>query len=95
MNATKAPSKRSAIERRVDSIIFCMFALLFTMCVTGCTYYAIWTKNNMANHWYLGDWGNNYVPNEYNADKPALVGATNFVTAFILYGECLCLLRGC
>jgi hypothetical protein len=28
------------------------------------------------------------VPREYDATQPAIVAVTNFITAFILYGEC-------
>jgi cbb3-type cytochrome oxidase subunit 3 len=50
-NATKAPSKRSTIERSVDKIIFVMFGLLFTMCIVGCGYFAWWTNKRMPFNW--------------------------------------------
>jgi len=86
MNATQPPSKRSSIERGVDYIIFFMFALLFSMCITGCIYFAWWTSTYMPLHWYLGP---DRVANaiEYDASRPAIVGVTNFITSFILYGE--------
>jgi hypothetical protein len=86
MNATQPPSKRSSIERGVDYIIFFMFALLFSMCVTGAIYFSWWTTTYMKLHWYLAP---NMVENsiEYNAEFPAIVGVTNFITSFILYGE--------
>lgn len=86
MNATQPPSKRSSIERSVDYIIFFMFALLFSMCITGCIYFAWWTATYMPQHWYLGP--NNVVGAvEYDPRYPAIVGVTNFITSFILYGE--------
>lgn len=86
MNATQPPSKRSSIERSVDYIIFFMFALLFSMCITGCIYFAWWTSTYMPLHWYLGpDQVKDAV--EYNSSRPAIVGVTNFITSFILYGE--------
>lgn len=85
MNATKPPSKRSRIERTVDRIIFFMFGLLFSMCLTGCIYFAWWTSRYMTKHWYLGPGPN--VPREYDSSKPGIVAVTNFITAFILYGE--------
>jgi phospholipid-transporting ATPase len=54
MNASQPPSKRSQIERLVDYIIFFMFFLLFSFCITGAVYDAIWIKTNFNNHWYLG-----------------------------------------
>jgi hypothetical protein len=85
MNSTQPPSKRSRIERTVDRIIFFMFGLLFSMCLTGCIYFAWWTARYMPDHWYLG--GDNFLPREYDGTKPGVVAVTNFITAFILYGE--------
>jgi hypothetical protein len=85
MNSTQPPSKRSRIERTVDRIIFFMFGLLFSMCLTGCIYFAWWTARYMPDHWYLG--GDNLLPREYDGTKPGVVAVTNFITAFILYGE--------
>lgn len=86
MNATQPPSKRSRIEHMVDKIIYFMFTLLFAMCITGCTYFAWWTRHHAIDHWYITPDKTN-VPKEYDPDSPAIVGVTNFVTAFILYGE--------
>ncbi|WIA12055.1 hypothetical protein OEZ85_012134 [Tetradesmus obliquus] len=84
MNSTQPPSKRSRIERTVDRIIFFMFGLLFSMCLTGCIYFAWWTARYMPDHWYLG--GDSTLPREYDGSKPGVVAVTNFITAFILYG---------
>mmetsp|Transcript_27778 Transcript_27778/g.60863 ORF Transcript_27778/g.60863 Transcript_27778/m.60863 type:complete len:1303 (+) Transcript_27778:244-4152(+) len=83
MNATEPPSKRSQIERTIDKIIIFMFALLFSMCICGCVYFAIWTRDEFPKHWYLGSV---YTGVQYDPSNPALVGVTNFVTSFILYG---------
>jgi hypothetical protein len=83
MNSTQPPSKRSSVERSVDYIIFFMFGLLFSMCITGCIYFAWWTATYMPRHWYLDPTN---VPREYDSSQPVIVGVTNFITAFILYG---------
>lgn len=83
-NATSTPSKRSSVERTVDKIIMFMFGLLFCMCITGCVYYGFWTGRDLADAWYLGPWDRDA---QYDPDRPALAGVTNFVTVFILYGE--------
>jgi hypothetical protein len=90
MNATQPPSKRSRIERTVDNIIFFMFGLLLSMCLTGCIYFGWWTANYMPLHWYLAPFLpmlNGQYDSQFNPLSPATVGATNFVTAFILYGK--------
>jgi hypothetical protein len=85
MNSTQPPSKRSRIERTVDRIIFFMFGLLFSMCLTGCIYFAWWTARYMPDHWYLGS--DSVLPREYDGSNPGVVAVTNFITAFILYGK--------
>lgn len=44
MNARAPPSKRSTIERSLDRIIYCMFALLFIICIIGAAWNAVLTK---------------------------------------------------
>ena len=53
MNARKAPSKRSRIERQMDTLILGMFALLFAMCVIGATCFTVWTRHAGNSMWYL------------------------------------------
>ena len=60
-----------------------MFGLLFSFCITGAVYDAVWIKNNFNKHWYLGP---QYTNSQYNPATPALNGVTNFITCFILYG---------
>ncbi|GLC46227.1 hypothetical protein PLESTM_001842700 [Pleodorina starrii] len=82
-NAAPAPSKRSHVERIVDKIILFMFFLLFSFCITGATYFSVWTKDHSSKHWYLapGD-----VSDQYNPASPGFVGFASFITSFILYG---------
>ena len=84
MNSTRAPSKRSQVERTVDKIIYFMFGLLFSFCIIGAAYDAVWIKNQLNYHWYLGP---TYSNAQYNPSNPGLAGVTNFITSFILYGK--------
>ena len=95
MNATQPPSKRSRIERTVDKIIFFMFGLLLSMCLTGCIYFGWWTATYMPLHWYLAPFSlmlnkdgqfESRDP-QFDPGSAPTVAATNFVTAFILYGK--------
>eukprot|EP00854_Cymbomonas_tetramitiformis_P004996 gene4996-6085_t len=84
MNATDPPSKRSAIEKGIDSIILCMFFLLFLMCIIGAAACAQWTQSRGPDMWYL-------IPEEpdtleFAPDDAPLLALANIVTAFILYG---------
>lgn len=83
-NSTQAPSKRSTVERIVDKIIIFMFTLLFCMCLCGCIYFARWTRDRFPKNWYLGPFK---IETQYNPEKPVVVGITNFITSFILYGR--------
>ena len=68
----------------MTQIIYFMFFLLFSFCITGAVYDATWIKNNFNKHWYLGP---NYTNTQYDSNNPALNGLANFITCFILYGE--------
>lgn len=68
----------------MDKIIFFMFGLLFSFCITGAIYFAIWTRDVSPKHWYLAPQDTN---SQYNPDEPAFVGFASFITSFILYGE--------
>jgi len=80
-NATDPPSKRSTIEKGIDTIIFGMFFLLFIMCSTGAICSAVWMVERGDNLWYMapGD-------TEFDPSNPAYVALTNVITNFILYG---------
>ncbi len=82
-NATKAPSKRSTIERSVDKIIFVMFGLLAAMCIIGCAYFSWWTVYKMPKNWYLMPEARTM---QYDPSYPVGVAGANFITSFILYG---------
>jgi len=91
MNAMKAPSKRSHIERRLDAIVAFMLFLLFLMCLSGSVYMAQRTKKDGPNMWYLMpfDTGAGQPTNtnlSYNANKTNVIGLYAAVTQFILYG---------
>eukprot|EP00798_Chlamydomonas_sp_ICE-L_P023701 gene23701-9242_t len=83
MNSTQPPSKRSVIERQVDKIIFFMFFLNFSFCISGCIYFATWLNANFVSHWYLYP---EDQATQYKYENEPLVGVCNFVTGFILYG---------
>lgn len=84
-NATAAPSKRSRIERNVDKVILFMFALLFSFVITGCVFFAEWTRRKGLDNWYLQL--SNPLNDQYNPNTPAFVGFASFITSFILYGR--------
>ncbi|XP_015076628.1 putative phospholipid-transporting ATPase 9 [Solanum pennellii] len=55
-NATDPPSKRSKIERKMDRIIYFLFAVLFAIAFVGSVYFGIVTEKDLDdrhNRWYL------------------------------------------
>lgn len=82
-NATDPPSKRSRIERKMDKIIYFLFLILLLISVVGSIVFAIRTKFDMPDWWYLkpDDTDMYYDPNE-----AFLSGLLHLITAMILYG---------
>ncbi|KAL0905958.1 hypothetical protein M5K25_024411 [Dendrobium thyrsiflorum] len=82
-NATKSPSKRSRIEKKMDSIIYILFSLLVLISLISSIGFAVKIKYGMPKWWYL-------QPNKnakfYDPSKPVAAGFFHLVTALILYG---------
>lgn len=82
-NATKSPSKRSRIERKMDYIIYLLFSLLVLISLVSSIAFAVKTKFQMPDSWYLRP---DDTEDMYNPRKPGLSGLIHLVTALILYG---------
>ena len=61
-----------------------MFSLLFSFCICGAVFHAIWTRDHMPQQWYLMP--SIPVDEQYNPENPKFVGFASFITSFILYG---------
>ncbi|XP_030750728.1 probable phospholipid-transporting ATPase IA isoform X1 [Sitophilus oryzae] len=53
-NSTKAPLKRSTIDKMTNIQILLLFGLLFIMCLICTVFNVIWTSANGTNHFYIG-----------------------------------------
>ncbi|KAK6268217.1 hypothetical protein QUC31_012377 [Theobroma cacao] len=82
-NATKSPSKRSRIERKMDYIIYVLFSLLLVISLMSSIGFAVKTKFYMPDWWYLQPQS---TDDYYNPEKPVVSGVTHLVTALMLYG---------
>lgn len=82
-NATKSPSKRSGIERKMDQIIYILFTLLVLISLISSIGFAVKTKFQMPDWWYLQPQNTTSL---YDPSRPALSGIFHLVTALILYG---------
>lgn len=82
-NATKSPSKRSRIEKKMDKIIYILFSLLVFISLISSVGFIVKTKNELPNWWYL------QIPDSaglFDPSKPLESGFYHLVTALILYG---------
>ncbi|XP_030490664.2 probable phospholipid-transporting ATPase 4 isoform X1 [Cannabis sativa] len=82
-NATKSPSKRSRIEKKMDYIIYLLFSMLVFISMVSSIGFAIKTRLHTPDAWYLQP---KNAEDMYNPEKPALAGLIHLVTALILYG---------
>ncbi|XP_022721549.1 probable phospholipid-transporting ATPase 4 [Durio zibethinus] len=82
-NATKSPSKRSRIERKMDYIIYVLFSVLLVISLVSSVGFAVRTKFYMPDWWYLQPQN---TDDYYNPKKPVVSGVAHLVTALMLYG---------
>ncbi|KAG0459971.1 hypothetical protein HPP92_023099 [Vanilla planifolia] len=86
-NAMDAPSKRSKIEKRMDKVIYILFASLLVISSSGSIFFGITTKKDshdgMMSRWYIR-------PDEtsvlYDPEKSPLAAFCHFLTGLMLYG---------
>ncbi|OIT29881.1 PREDICTED: putative phospholipid-transporting ATPase 9 [Nicotiana attenuata] len=84
-NATDPPSKRSKIERKMDRIIYFLFAVLFTISFVGSVYFGIVTKEDLDGghkRWYLQPDRSEIFFDPRRAPAAAVY---HFLTAVMLY----------
>lgn len=85
-NSTAPPSKRSKIERRVDKIVYLLFAGLVLLSVVGSIFFGIWTSYDIVDgamtRWYLR-------PDEttiyFVPGRAGIAAVLHFLTALMLY----------
>ncbi|KAH7416452.1 hypothetical protein KP509_14G092100 [Ceratopteris richardii] len=82
-NATPPPSKRSAIEKRMDLIIYMLFAVLFLISFLGSVALGVYTQRWTPTWWYLKPDESNFF---YNPDTPLIAALFHLITALVLYG---------
>ncbi|XP_016474984.1 putative phospholipid-transporting ATPase 7 [Nicotiana tabacum] len=83
-NSTESPSKRSRIELQMDKIIYILFSLLVMISFISSIGFAVKTKFDMPNWWYMQPKDKN--KNTTDPDRPELSGIFHLITALILYG---------
>lgn len=82
-NSTESPSKRSTIEKRLDSIIYVLFIILCLISLISSIGFAVKIKYGMPDSWYMQP---DNTPAMYDPKKPGASGILHLITALILYG---------
>ncbi|XWS60364.1 hypothetical protein CRYUN_Cryun07bG0029600 [Craigia yunnanensis] len=85
-NSTEPPSKRSKIEKRMDKIVYFLFAVLVVLSIIGSIFFGIATREDLENgrirRWYLR-------PDEttiyYDPERATVAAILQFLTALMLY----------
>jgi phospholipid-transporting ATPase len=53
-NSSKAPLKRSSIDKTTNKQILLLFAILLILCIISAIFSVFWNKMNAKSHWYIG-----------------------------------------
>ncbi|XP_012468756.1 putative phospholipid-transporting ATPase 9 [Gossypium raimondii] len=85
-NSTDPPSKRSKIEKRMDNIVYFLFAVLVGLSIIGSIFFGIETREDLENgkmrRWYLRPDDTTIY---YNPKRAAVAAILQFLTALMLY----------
>ncbi|KAL7089629.1 hypothetical protein ACP275_13G196000 [Erythranthe tilingii] len=83
-NSTKSPSKRSRVERKMDRVIYLLFAMLLLISLISAFGSSLFTMSENHKGWYLRL--NDHVDPLSNPEDPTFSGLLQFVRALVLYG---------
>ncbi|KAH9625072.1 hypothetical protein KSS87_010562 [Heliosperma pusillum] len=85
-NATDPPSKRSRIEKKMDKVIYFLFAVLFLMAFVGSVAFGVATKEDLKNgvmkRWYLRPDNSKVF---FDPKQTPLAAFFHLLTALMLY----------
>ncbi|KAG9450028.1 hypothetical protein H6P81_009993 [Aristolochia fimbriata] len=86
-NSTLPPSKRSKIERKMDKVVYFLFAVLVLLSAIGSIVFGIKTREDFEDgrmkRWYLRPDDTSIL---YDPDKAPIAAILHFLTALMLYG---------
>ncbi|KAI3932909.1 hypothetical protein MKW92_026175 [Papaver armeniacum] len=86
-NSTDPPSKRSRVEKKMDKVIYFLFAILVLMSFIGSIWFGITTSKDLVNgrmkRWYLRP---DKTTDLYNPKDAPVAAILHFLTALMLYG---------
>lgn len=76
MNSTRAPLKRSTVDRITNHQVLMLFFLLVLLCLISALFNELWTRQHSLAHWYIG-----------LTDEMAKNFGYNLLTFIILYNN--------
>ncbi|KAF8023103.1 hypothetical protein BT93_F0564 [Corymbia citriodora subsp. variegata] len=82
-NSMKSPSKRSRIERKMDSVIYVLFSMLVLISLVTSITSALLVSSRMTSWWYLRLQDDNPF---FSPSKPVFSAIMQFIRALVLYG---------
>ncbi|CAI9783514.1 unnamed protein product [Fraxinus pennsylvanica] len=83
-NSMRAPSKRSKVERKMDHVIYVLFAMMVLISSISAAGSALYTESEKEKRWYLRLHEN--VDNLFDPSDPVLSCFLQFLRSLILYG---------
>ncbi|OMP06279.1 Cation-transporting P-type ATPase, partial [Corchorus capsularis] len=89
-NSTDPPSKRSKIEKKMDRIIYLLFAIVFIMGFVGSIFFGVATRNDLDENgrikrrWYLRPDSSNIF---FDPKRAPVAAIYHFLTALLLYSN--------
>ncbi|CAA2991562.1 probable phospholipid-transporting ATPase 5 [Olea europaea subsp. europaea] len=83
-NSTRAPSKRSKVERKMDHVIYVLFAMMVLISSISATGSALYTESEKEKRWYLRLREN--IDDLFDPSDLVLSGLLQFIRSLILYG---------
>lgn len=85
-NTTDSPSKRTTVERKMDSIIYILMAILCSISLISSISYVVYSKYLARNWWYMQPEKPSQV---FDPSSPFKTGFLHLITALMLYGYLL------
>ncbi|KAL3616765.1 hypothetical protein CASFOL_039159 [Castilleja foliolosa] len=83
-NSTRPPSKRSRVEKKMDRVIYLLFAMMVLISLISAIGSAFFSRSADFEYWYLKLRDNS--DSLFDPENPKVSGFLQFVRALILYG---------
>ncbi|XP_051125692.1 probable phospholipid-transporting ATPase 5 [Andrographis paniculata] len=83
-NSTRSPSKRSRVERKMDRVIYLLFAMMVLISLISAIGSAMFTQSDNFKRWYLRL--HDDVDTLFSPEDPVFSCILQFIRALVMYG---------